>query len=250
MGSGSNRTRFPLGRHLQVPPRPRPGSGLFLDPGTSAGRGTPPDRQAAGSSTLLRRSGRRRSSRSSISSIAASALITSDEERRAARRVESDRGASAPRLYGLRLGPQSISTPARRCFRRAVGSATIASCSRSGTAPGRVRVPDRRYWRRRGASDHAFDRARQSARQISPPSPACAIDSVHDARSERPRGRSLPRILPTSRHRMVGASDRGGSSRANTSATWSLLGEPSRSRTLVDLPLMSDPDCPRDPSTS
>ena len=60
-----------LGRRLPVPPRPRPGSRLFPDPGGTRARRPISESAGCWRRTPLRRSARRRSSRSSISSTAA-----------------------------------------------------------------------------------------------------------------------------------------------------------------------------------
>ena len=70
-GSAANRTRSPVRRFLSFPSRPRSGSRVLTDPGSTARRGSSPNREAAGARTLRPKSARKRSSKSSINSTAA-----------------------------------------------------------------------------------------------------------------------------------------------------------------------------------
>ena len=81
---------------------------------------------------------------------------------------------------------------------------------RARVAPGRMRVPDRRVWRRRRSASSMLSRRAGNARRHRRRR-VLAADAVHDPGSERPRRRGMSRLPPTSRHRLVAASDRGGS---------------------------------------
>src|ERR1700751_5541303 len=89
-----------------------------------------------------------------------------------------------------------LGTPARASFR-------------PGVEPGRVRVPDRRAGGGGGALDRTFiprhKYGRASYRRV------FACGSIHDPRSERPRGWRRSRIPPASGNPMVTASDTRGS---------------------------------------
>ncbi len=72
-----------------------------------------------------------------------------------------------------------------------------------------MRVPDWRTGGRGGTLDYAFIPRRKYGRASD--RRVFARGSIHDSRSERPRGRRLSRLPPTFGRRMVAASDRRGS---------------------------------------
>ena len=115
---------------------------------------------------------------------------------------------------------------------------------RAGAAPGRMRVPDRRA----GGSGGAPGDAVQPRRDYSstwPPSPCLRVDLYTTLdRSDRAIAVGLD-YLRHRGHRLVAASDRrGGAARIRADLVAS--SGAARSRSCIDLPLMSDPASRRD----
>ena len=208
VGGGPSGADRALGGLLQVRPRPRPGSRLFADPGSSCAPRRICESGGCSRRTRLPRSGRRRSSRSSISSTAARRLITSRDEREqlAELNLIAGKRAKASTAYASALNYLAAGAALlpEDCWERRHELAF-----RAGAEPGRMRVPDRRAGGSGGALGGAFNPRRKTRRTSHRRVPARG--SVHDPRSERPRGRRLSRLPPASRHRLVAASDRRGS---------------------------------------
>jgi hypothetical protein len=136
LGSCSHGLSFPLGRHLQISPRPCAGSSLFSDPGTVAARSLPPHWEVVRCSDASGQAGRKNlCDREPAQPRRAARHLRS----RAApnRRVEPDRRAARTGELCLQIGPGVSGSGRGLALRGVVGAARWPQVL-SGSAPGGV----------------------------------------------------------------------------------------------------------------
>ena len=242
LGSRPRRARLPLGRHLHIPARPRPGGGLCAHPRRASGR-----RRICGSADCSRSRTAPDELEENIFEIVnqfdrGAALITTPEER--------EQVAELNLMAGKRAKASTAYASALHYF--AAGRALLAEDGwerryhahlRARVPPGRVRVSDRRAGRG-GRTALGAVAPRRKPSSTSPPSPACASISTRPwTRATAPSrwAWTISGALASSGRR----TRRTRKSAQEYERMWQQLGAGSI-EALLDLPLMSDPDSVRD----